>query len=276
MGNVVERVGDTDAELGEGPVWDPREAVLWWLDIPGARLHRTDPATGATVSTELGQQVGALAVRDSGGLVLATPDGFVAFDPATGRRELLAPVEADDGGTRMNDGKCDSRGRFWAGTMAYDFRSGAGSFYRLDPDGTVTTMLTGVTISNGLGWSADEKTMYYIDTMTGLVEAFDFDVDQGSISNRRPVVKITEGDGLPDGMCVDAEGCLWVALYGGSAVHRYRPDGSLDRIVELPVVNVTCCAFGGPDLSDLYITTGGGLYRCRPGVQGTPAHTYAG
>lgn len=287
MDVVVERVGEARAVLGEGPVWDERESVLWWLDIPGEQLHRYDPATGQDGAVDLGRQVGALVPRRSGGLVLATPEGFVGYDPATGAETLIAPAEQDDETTRMNDGKCDRQGRFWAGTMAYDFKPGAAAFYRLDPDGTVTQMLSRCTISNGLAWTADDRTMYYIDSPTGSVDAFDFDAEAGAISNRRPLVKISESDGLPDGMCIDAEGFLWVALYNGGAVHRYGPDGRLDGVLDIPTGQVTCCAFGGPDLGDLYITTAsvdvsaddaaaGGLYRCRPGVTGTPVNAFAG
>lgn len=291
MDIAVERVGDVRALLGEGPVWDERESVLWWLDIPGETLHRYDPATENDETHDLGRQVGALVPRASGGLVLATPEGFVAFDWATKSESLIAPVEQDDATTRMNDGKCDRRGRFWAGTMAYDARPGAGGFYRLDVDGSVVQAIDGVTISNGLAWTADDATLYYIDSPTGSVDVFDFDIEAGTIANRRSLVKIAESDGLPDGMAIDAEGCLWVALFGGGAVHRYTPDGVLDAVLPVPASKVTCCAFAGDDLGDLYITTAsldmsdeelaaqpgaGGLFRCRPGATGTPVNSYAG
>lgn len=285
MDASVERVGDVRAQLGEGPVWDERESVLWWLDIPGESLHRYDPSCGEDTAVALGQQVGALVPRASGGLVLATPDGFVAYDPATGKRELLASVEQDNVLTRMNDGKCDRQGRFFAGTMAYDFVGGAGSFYRLDPDGSVTRLLADLTISNGLAWSADDSTLYYIDSMAHGIDALDFDASSGAVSNRRQIVKIDESEGIPDGMCIDAEGYLWVALFGGGAVRRYSTEGELKGVVELPAAKVTCCAFAGDDWSDLYITTAsdddgnpatGGLYRCRPGVAGTPVNAFTG
>jgi sugar lactone lactonase YvrE len=276
MNASVERVGDITPQLGEGPAWDERDSALWWLDIPGEALHRYDPDSGDDSVWSLGQQVGSLAPRASGGLVLATPDGFVAFDPATGKRSLLAAVEQDNVLTRMNDGKCDRQGRYFAGTMAYDFAGGAGSFYRLDPDGSVTRLLERVTISNGLAWSADDTTLYYIDSMAGGVDAFDFDASTGSISGRRQAIKIEMSEGIPDGMCIDAEDCLWVALYGGACVRRYSPDGELLGVVEVPAKNVTCCAFAGPDLDELYITAVGGLYRCRPGVRGVPVNAFAG
>lgn len=287
----LERVVGPGAVLGEGPVWDEREDVLWWVDIPGMQLHRFDPASGEDSAVDLGDQVGAVALRASGGLVLATPNGFEAYDRSSHRRDVLVEVEADKPDARMNDGKVDRQGRFWAGSMGYEAPSGVGALYRLDPDLSVTTMLTGVTISNGLAWSEDDSTLYYIDTMTYRVDAFDFDATTGAIANRRPVVKIPEEEGLPDGMCIDADGYLWVALYNGAAVRRYSPTGELDRIIELPVSQVTCCAFAGPDLADLYITTAaqgftdedrahepdaGSLYRIRPGVTGTPVNAFAG
>jgi sugar lactone lactonase YvrE len=287
----VEVVTDAVAQLGEGPVWDARESVLWWLDIPGEALHRYDPATGEDTAVDLGRQVGSLVPRAEGGLVLATPEGFVAYDPATRAETLLAAVEGDNDATRMNDGKCDRQGRFWAGTMAYEFTTGAGSFYKFDVDGTVTKTVEGVTISNGLAWTADDRNLYYIVTMAGSVDAFDFDAAAGTIANRRPVVKINGTDGLPDGMAIDAEGFLWVALFNGSAVHRYSPEGALDGVLKIPAAKVTCCAFGGDDLGDLYVTTAshelsdderaaqphaGKLFRCRPGVTGTPVNAYGG
>jgi len=287
----LERVVGPGAVLGEGPVWDERAAVLWWLDIPGEALHRFDPASGDDEATALGAQVGALVPRRSGGLVLATPEGFEAFDPASGARSLLARADAENRATRMNDGKCDRAGRFYAGTMAYDFASGAGAFYRLDPDLGVTQLLGEVTISNGLAWSDDGATLYYIDSMTHRVDAFDVDVDTGELDGRRPVVELDSALGVPDGMCIDEAGYLWVALFGGGAVHRYSPGGTLDRVVEVPASQVTCCAFGGPSYDELYITTAaqdltdadrqrypdaGSMYRLRPGVAGPPPNPFAG
>jgi sugar lactone lactonase YvrE len=191
----------------------------------------------------------------------------------------------------MNDGKCDAAGRFWAGTMALDERGGAGALYRLDPDGHVETMIDGVTISNGLDWSDDGRLMYFIDTPTQSVDVFDFDLASGRIANRRSFARIDPVDGAPDGLTLDAEGFVWVALWGGSRVRRYAPDGALDSIVRVPATYVTSCAFGGADLGDLYITTAriklseadrasqplaGGLFRARPGVRGRPPHRFSG
>jgi sugar lactone lactonase YvrE len=203
----------------------------------------------------------------------------------------IADVEADLQDQRMNDGKCDPAGRFWAGTMALDKRRGAGALYRLDADGRVHRMLDEVSISNGLDWSNDGRLMYYVDTPTRSVDVFDFDVATGAIANRRSLARVEPDEGWPDGLTLDADGYIWVALWCGAAVRRYAPDGTLDRVVAVPTTYPTSCAFGGSDLGDLYITTAataltpderlreplaGGLFRCRPGVHGRPAHRFGG
>ncbi|MBW3536952.1 MAG: SMP-30/gluconolactonase/LRE family protein [Actinobacteria bacterium] len=287
----VEQVTAAGAVLGEGPVWDDRYEVLWWVDITGRRLHRFDVATGVDESRELPVEVGAVVPRTAGGLVFAQPDGFAAFDWTGGPGEHFAAVEAKDRSTRMNDGKCDARGRFWAGTMAYDFAQGAGALYCLEADRTVRKALGDVTISNGLAWSSDASTMFYIDSAEATVDAFDFDIEAGTLAKRRSIVRVPEPDGIPDGMAIDSEGYLWVALFGGGAVHRYSSDGRLDTVLTVPAPQVTSCAFAGPDLADLYITTAahgyteaeradypvaGALFRCRPGVAGAAVGAYAG
>jgi sugar lactone lactonase YvrE len=278
------------ATLGEGPVWEPRRGRLMWVDIPGLRMLSTDPATGATEQRGTPSAVGIVVLRERGGHVAALEDGFWAVS-AEGRFERLAPVEADDPGTRFNDGACDPQGRLWAGTMAWDATPGQGSLYRLDTDGSVTRVLTGVSISNGLGWSPDGATMYYVDTPTGRIDAFDFDGASGAVSNRRPFVTFPDGIGRGDGLCVDEEGAVWVALWPGWCVRRYLPDGSLDAVLPLPVAQVSSCAFGGPDLDELFVTTArenlplddrrgqplaGSLFRARPGVRGLPVAGYRG
>jgi len=247
---LVER----DAHIGEGPVWDPRIGALVWVDITGNVVHTTDPATGETTTRDLGRSVGVVLPRASGGYVAALQDGFYAL-PDGGEPELIAPVEADDPSTRMNDGEIDPQGRFWAGTMGWEAEPGAGALYRLDPDGHVTKMVDGVTISNGLGWSPDGATMYYVDTVTTRIDQFDFDPTSGDIANRREFVTIRHGGGRPDGLTVDAEGAVWVATWPGYGVHRYLPDGTLDAIIPLPVSNVSSIELGGPDMRDAWITT---------------------
>ena len=275
--------------LGEGPVWDARIGRVAWVDILEGRLHLT-AGDGETRTITLPSPVGSIVPRARGGWVAALTDGFwaVADDGAV---ERLADVQSDRPDLRFNDGKCDPQGRFWAGTMALDHRAAAGALYRLDADLSVHRLLDGVAISNGLDWSVDGRTMYYIDTPTRRIDRFDFDPADGSITGRRPFASIAAGDGSPDGLTVDAEDGVWVALWDGWTVRRYLPDGSIDREIRLPVSEVTCPAFGGPDLDELYITTAwellsaeqhareplaGALFRARPGVRGRPPTPFAG
>jgi sugar lactone lactonase YvrE len=279
-----------DTYLGEGPVWDPRIGRLLWVDIPHGTLFVTDPADGSTTQRDLGTAVGVVLPRASGGYVAALQDGFYLL-PEEGEAELIAPVEASDPATRMNDGETDPQGRLWAGTMGWHAEPGRGSLYRLDASGRVTRMVEGVSISNGLGWSPDGLTMYYVDTPTYRIDRFDFDPASGDISDRREFVTIRHGGGRPDGLTVDSEGAVWVATWPGHAVHRYLPDGSLDAVIPLPVSNVSSCEFGGADLLDLYITTAwellseeehaaqplaGSLFRARLEVPGRPRVPFAG
>ncbi len=277
---------DAHAQLGEGPVWSQAEQLLYWVDIEGRMVHRYDPSSGSDDHVDVGERVGSVAPRAAGGLVLALASGFATLDAWGAPPRRLVPVEADRPDLRMNDGACDSCGRFWAGTMALDFGPRQGALYRLDPDGRVERMLGDVTISNGIAWSPDDSLMYYVDTRSCGIDVFDFEAGSGTIASRRRLVDVDEADGEPDGLVVDEEGCLWLALWGGSCVRRYAPDGRLVGIVEVPVPRVTKCAFGGPDLDDLYITTAleddgnaphaGGVFGVRPGVRGLPAHAFAG
>lgn len=279
------------AEVGEGPVWDDAAGELLWVDIPVGLIHRWRPGTSTVATIAADQPVGAVALRRTGGLVAAVRDGFALVDEETGELERLRPVEIDRAENRMNDGKCDSAGRFWAGTMSEDMRPGAGSLYRLDPDLTVTTVLSGVSVSNGLGWSPDDRTMYYVDSLERAIDAFDFDAQRGKLSNRRRLVAIEAEDGMPDGMAVDSAGFVWVALWGGGAVRRYGPAGELDSVVRLPATQVSSCTFGGADLRDLYVTSAsrgrsaddrrrqpdaGAVFRVRVDVPGVPAARFGG
>ncbi len=283
---------DVRAELGEGPVWDDRRQRLLFVDIMRGHVHAFDPVTSDDRVLEVGQPVGTVTPTERGDYVIAAGDGFFRLDPDTGRVTPLAEVECDMPANRMNDGYCDPRGRFWAGTMAITPpRPPVGSLYRLDPDGSVTRVLGGVTISNGIDWSLDGTRMYYVDTRLSSIDVFDYDVERGEARNRRSLVTIAKASGYPDGLIVDAEGFLWLALWAGSAVHRYAPDGTLERVLKTPVTHPTKCAFGGPELADLYVTSAateltpeerarqpqaGGLYRCRPGPRGRPARRFAG
>jgi sugar lactone lactonase YvrE len=198
--------------------------------------------------------VGAIApIQGDDGWLLAAGQGFAYLRPDG---SLLPLAEVTPAGTRMNDGACDPQGRFWAGTMADDHRAGGGALYRLDWAGRIELMLTGLTISNGLDWSPDGRTMYLVDSGPRVVQAFAFDGDRGSISERRVLVTLAEEAGAPDGMTVDASGDLWVAIYGGGRVHRYSPDGVLREVVSVPAAQSTSCAFAGPGLNRLYVTTG--------------------
>jgi len=286
---AVELVLDARAELGDGPRWDPREQRLFWVDIMRGRVHSFRPGKGACRSVDVGRPVGALAGAAAGGVVLAVAGGFARLDPDSGHFEMLATVEADRPQNRMNDGACDAAGRFWAGTMALDERPQAGALYRLDPSGAVETMITDVTISNGIDWSPDGRRMYYVDSPTRRIDVLDFDPATGRIANRRPLVEVPAEAGIPDGLTVDAAGFVWLALWGGGALRRYAPDGTLDRVVPLPVSHPTSCAFGGADLDELYVTSArrplskeerarepmaGGLLRLRPGVAGRLANVF--
>ena len=287
----VELVHDARAELGEGPIWDAASKRVLWVDILQGRVHRFDPASGRAEMREIGRPVGAVTPSRDGSLVLATSRGFERLDWETARVSTIAEVEADRPGNRMNDGACDPAGRFWAGTMALDESSGAGALYRLDPDGRVSRMVGDISISNGIAWSADARVMYYVDSPTRRIDVFDYDLATGAVANRRALVHIAREHGFPDGLILDADGYIWVALWAGSALHRYAPDGTLDRVVALPASYPTKCAFGGAALEELYITSAtiglkkagkavqphdGGLMRIRPGVRGCAPQVFAG
>jgi len=274
----VEVVLDARADVGESPVWDAVSRTLAWVDIPGGVVHRFDPETGQDLSVAAGQPVGSVAPRAGGGLVLA-------LRPV----RLVREVELEQRRSRMNDGKCDSAGRFWAGTMAVDCAPGAGALYRLEQDGSAVKVLEHLTIPNGLDWSLDDRTMYFIDSGAGGVDAFAYDPGSGSIEHRRRLIDIPAEAGLPDGMTLDEQGFLWVALWGGSCVRRYAPDGILETSVDVPAARVTSCAFGGENLDELYITSArsglseaelweqphaGALFRTRPGVRGRPGNVF--
>jgi sugar lactone lactonase YvrE len=288
----VDVVLDVRAACGECPGWWAERSLLTWVDPPRGEVHLFDPATGHDRRVTLDRDVGAVAQRSSGGLVAAVADGFAFVDPDLGTVTPIATIVQDPPG-RMNDGQCDPAGRFWAGTLAHGMVDGAGSLYRLDPDSTVTRVLDGVTCSNGMGWSADGTTMYFVDSLRYAVDVFTVTPD-GALADRRTLVAVggeAEGGAGPDGLAVDAEGCLWVAVWGAGEVRRYTPTGRLDAVVQVPAPYVTSCAFGGPALDVLYLTSAavpmgeggphlpapsGALFACRPGATGLPARTFAG
>jgi sugar lactone lactonase YvrE len=239
-----------EATLGEGPTWDAARGRLLWLDILGSRIHTYDPSTGRRTIRTTDQHVGAVKPRANGGLVLNLRDGVGLLDPDCAFRWLHhEPVP----GRRANDAALAPDGALWAGTMRYDEAPGGGTLSRVTADGAVDVVLDDVAVSNGTGWSPDGRRMYYVDSPTRRVDVFD--VDGPRIGNRRPLAEIEEGAGFPDGLTVDADGCVWVALWDGGAIRRYTPAGDLDRVIPLPTPRVTACAFGGPGLTDLYITT---------------------
>jgi sugar lactone lactonase YvrE len=281
----AEQITEPDAEHGEGPVWSPSWDGLRWVDTFGGDLYTLD-AGGAVTRRHLGASLGALRPRAGGGMVVALDRRFALTGADDGEPRPLDELW-DTPGVQFNDGGCDPQGRFYCGSMAVDSTPGAGSLYRLDPDGTVRVVLREITVSNGIGWSPDGGTAYYIDTPTMRVDAFDHDPDSG-MSGRRPLVRFDPADGVPDGLAVDADGHLWVAMHRGGTIHRYRPDGTFDGLVDVPVRNVTACTFGGPRLDQLFITTSrrgmgdaaepaaGAVFRADVAVTGLPAATFAG
>jgi sugar lactone lactonase YvrE len=248
-------------EHAEGPAWDERTGQLLWIDQYAGLVTLGDfdaaiPRVTPVRTYQLGSAVGAAVPSRAlgGGWLTAAAQGFAHLAEDGTVTMLAQPEEQTPVRTRMNDGKCDQLGRFWAGSMAWDKVGGAGSLYRLDPDLSVTLALRDVTISNGLAWSADGQHLFYIDTPTRQVDRFQVAAD-GTLHDRTTVVSIAEGAGFPDGMCIDDDRCLWVALWGGSAVHRYAPDGTLLAIVDVAAAQVSSCCFGGPDGRTLFITT---------------------
>ncbi len=248
---------DLRNEHAEGPLWDTRSSRLLWVDqYAGLVLVASFEPSRQTLTLErtcqVGYPVGAVVPAAAGGWMVAAGPGFARLSP-DGTVTAVAEIERDER-TRMNDGKCDPSGRFWAGTMAWDKTPGAGTLYRLNQDLTVSVMLREVTISNGLAWPRDDVGLYYIDTPTRAVDRFSLSED-GSLGARNAVIRIEDGAGEPDGMCIDDEGCLWVALWGGSAVHRYSPAGELLGVVEIDAPQVSSCCLGGPDMRTLFVTT---------------------
>ncbi|XP_072017227.1 regucalcin-like [Amphiura filiformis] len=247
--------------LLEGPHWEPQTQSLLYVEIYSRKIHRYTPRTNTVETVTVGEYVGAIVPTKSGRLLIAGQRRFSYLDWASGTLTKIAEVEIDKPVNRFNDAKCDPAGRIWAGTLAeqdppnrYVLESGA--LYCLHPDRTVTKHADKITISNGLAWSPDRRTMYFIDTSTCCVDAFDYDIAWGSIKNRRHVVEIPSEEGFPDGMCIDSDGMLWVACYMGSRVNRYDPKtGKKIQTISFPVSNITSCCFGGPTYEDLYVTT---------------------
>jgi sugar lactone lactonase YvrE len=246
-----------NAILGEGPIWDSRTSVFWWIDIIGKKLFQCSLETGQHQTWHLDQMVGTVVPRASGGLMLALQHGFAAFDPDSGEFSILSDPESDMPENRFNDGKCDPVGRFWAGTMRIEehMELFTGSLYSLEADGRVIKRMDDVGVSNGIAWSSDERTMYFIDSPRFAIFAFDFEKSTGTISNRRTVFR-AEGMGAPDGMAIDSDDKLWVAFWGGWCVAQICPEkGQVLAKVHVPASQCSACAFGGEDFRQLFITT---------------------
>ncbi len=290
MALEIDCVAKDRDQLGECPLWDERAGVLWWVDILAPSLKRFD---GNVKTFPLDESMGSFAFREKGGFLAAMKSGIFFLDVEKSLRQEISNPETKLPGNRFNDGRCDRAGRFWSGTMLDSMREPAGSLYRISADGRSGAVCerkrTGITVPNSLAWSPDGRTMYFADSPRRTIWAFDYDGASGEPSNER--VFVTTEAGFPDGSCVDADGCLWNAEYGGWRVVRYTPAGKIDRVIELQVKNATCCCFGGTNLDVLYITTAtqrlgkedlekqplaGGLLAVRPGVTGLPESRFAG
>ena len=261
----------SSAELGEGPRWDAATGRLLWVDIEGRELHVFDPATGDDRAIALDNRVGAAAPMTDGRVLVALADRLAALDLEDESLETLVPFPHGPD-LRVNDGACDPDGRFWIGSLELEFAPDAGSLYRYD--GELVEVLAGVSLSNGLGWSPDGARMYYVDSLTYRIDAFDFD---GLPRNRRPFVRIDRNDGIPDGLAVDDEGGVWIALWGGACVRRYDAEGRLDEVLEIPARRVTACCFGGADGRQLFVTSAapdGRVFVADVGVSGPPAQPF--
>ena len=281
---------DARADLGEGPIWHPDRGALSWVEIYDGRVNWLELDGSAGEGVEVGRRVGAAVPATGGTLALATDEGFARLD-ANREYRLVAAVEEDCDDWFMNDGKCDALGRFWAGTIGVNEQGlaaeGAGSLYCLEPDGRVRRVLQNISLSNGLDWSPDGRTFYYVDSFAGGIDAFAFDLASGALSDRRRVVDLgfPAGVGFVDGMCVDTDGCLWAAIWGTGEVRRYTPAGKHDGSISLPVTQPTSCVFAGDALDVLVITSArrglpaveldrqplaGSVFCCRPGATGLP------
>ena len=249
---------EISASLGEGAIWNYKTNTFWWVDIEGRKLNIYDPELKQNTQINVQERIGTVVPAKMGGAIIALENGIFHLDLETESMKLICnPLEKLDT-IRFNDGKCDPAGRLWVGSMSLKFKKGAASLYTVRPDGSFREVFGGVTVSNGIIWSNDHKTLYYIDTPLKNVRAWDYDLKTGDISNERIVITIPEGIGGPDGMTIDEEGKLWIAQWGGKQVGRWDPEtGKQIGKVEVQAPNVTSCAFGGPELDVLYITTAG-------------------
>ena len=292
----LELVIDSKSVLGEGPFWDSCKKVLYWVDGIGCKIHKYNPKTNNNSTFNTDQYIGCVIPKKNSGLISCMQNGIYYVDIEYKKMELISDIERDIKNNRLNDGKCDSSGRLWFGSMSMTANQEnrkfetTGSFYNFIKDFVVTKLFNCVGISNGIAWNEDETIMYYIDSMSGSVVSFDFDLDKGLVNNKKIIIEIDKADGFPDGMAIDLEGMLWVAHYGGFQVSRWNPKtGKKINKIKMPVPNVTSCAFGGENLDELFITTAreglkeeilikypysGGLFKALPGVKGTILHKF--
>ena len=272
------------ATLGEGPAWDAKTQTLYWVDVLEKRIY-----AGSKLFLQLDDFVSCLAPRKDGGLVIAQRFGFWTFEPETAKLYTLASPKGEPSNNRFNDGKCDPRGRFVAGTMDHNEQETSGSLYSLSPEGRLKKLLKDLRISNGIAWSPDCKTMYHIDTPSREVRAFEYDIETGQIANPRVLIHFEETFGWPDGMTTDADGNLWIAMWGGARITQWNPRGILMEQFGIPAPNPTSCVFGGPNLNELFITTArvgmdaaalkkypqaGGVFRMETSVTGMPTYEF--
>lgn len=298
---AVELILDARADVGEGPIWDPLSERLVWIDIIGSKIHWYRPRDGETATFDTPKRVGSVAPRSGGGLVIAMEDGIwlleadhrvltkVAGLPGADPNQVTAAGLVEFPAIWMTDGKCGPGGHFWAGSVVGDGSGGGGVLWRFGTDRNLTPMVHDIKVSSSLGWSPDKRTFYYADATELWLDAFDHDPATGTLGKRRRLIEWPAGTGAPDGMAIDADGFLWIAMVDAWAVHRYSPEGRLVTSIPIPVARVASCAFGGSDLSDLYITSiragltddelaqqplAGGLFCVRPGVRGLPVDLF--
>lgn len=282
---------EISSALGEGAFWDHRQQKLYWVDIESGKVNIYDPRLELNRSIDLPSRVGTVVPKNESEMVVALEDGIYMLNTDTSALILMSDVEANKTKNRFNDGKCDPYGNLWVGSMHLKLTESSGSLYKLEPNGQTTIMLDNVRISNGIAWTADQRTMYFIDTPTEQIQAFDFDPEKCTISNQRTAVDIDPSIGFGDGMTIDAEDKLWVALWNGKGVARFDPlSGVLMEFIEVPALHVTSCAFGGEELDTLFITTSslemsadehkkyplaGSLFKVKPGVKGMEGNYFS-
>ena len=279
---------ELDCDLGEGPFWDDAKQELYFVDITNKQIKIFSPSDSSVRTIQFSQEVSAVFLDQNSELTVAARDGVFAASQDGTLKTLLAPIEPEDTSIRTNDAKCDITGRMWVGTMAFDFTPGVAALFSLDSKG-LKEVVPVLTIANGMGWSRDHKSMYFIDSPTGRVDIFDCDLQSGELKNRRPFITFDVTGGIPDGLTTDEDGGIWVAFFGGGEVRRFDPSGELTHVVTLPVKQVTSCCFGGKDMSELFITTAryamnseslareplaGSLFKLSTTFKGSKSHRY--